>query len=278
MKRILLIPILMVVALSGCVEEELDAMDLSTILVNSGENLDSYRFVTETAMEFKSIEDSTEISMLILRSRNNGAVNLTAQNMSAITSGISNYGDEIYNVQQEVYVIGDVAKIKFNGDWSQAPLQDAENFWALKNIAEKQALLLNSSQLALSGSEMIDGMECSRIEVIPDRKSYESFVFELLESELPLAYVNLTELRDRSTVNWTIWLSNDDGLPRKENVKMELSLTPEIMAQSSDQIEDFLIKIDLDTTTEYLDYNQPLLITLPEGQVIEPFIACACNR
>ena len=278
MKRILLIPILMVVALSGCVDEELDAMDLSTMMVNSGENLDSYRFVTETAMEFKSIEDSTEISMLILRSRNNGAVNLTAQNMSAITSGISNYGDEIYNVQQEVYVIGDVAKIKFNGDWSQAPLQDAENFWALKNIAEKQALLLNSSQVALSGSEMIDGMECSRIEVIPDRKSYESFVFEQLESELPLAYVNLTELRDRSTVNWTIWLSNDDGLPRKENVKMELSLTPEIMAQSSDQIEDFLIKIDLDTTTEYLDYNQPLLITLPEGQVIEPFIACACNR
>lgn len=278
MKRILLIPILMVVALSGCVDEELDAMDLSTMMVNSGENLDSYRFVTETAMEFKSIEDSTEISMLILRSRNNGAVNLTAQNMSAITNGISNYGDEIYNVQQEVYVIGDVAKIKFNGNWSQATLQDAENFWALKNTAEKQALLLNSSQVALSGSEMIDGMECSRIEVIPDRKSYESFVFEQLESELPLAYVNLTGLRDRSTVNWTIWLSNDDGLPRKENVKMELSLTPEIMAQSSDQIEDFLIKIDLDTTTEYLDYNQPLLISLPEGQVIEPLIACACNR
>jgi hypothetical protein len=59
---------------------------------------------------------------------------------------------------------------------------------------------------------------------------------------------------------------------------MELSLTPEVMEQSSDQIEDFLIKIDLDTTTEYLDYNQPLLIILPEGQRIEPFIACACNR
>ena len=39
MKRILLIPILIVVALSGCVEKELNVMDLSAILVNSGENL-----------------------------------------------------------------------------------------------------------------------------------------------------------------------------------------------------------------------------------------------
>ena len=83
MNRVLLIPILIIAALSGCVEEELNALDLSTMMVNSGKNLDSYRFVTETAMEFKSIEDSTEISMLILRSRDSGAVNLTAQNMSA---------------------------------------------------------------------------------------------------------------------------------------------------------------------------------------------------
>jgi len=278
MNRVLLIPILIIAALSGCVEEELNALDLSTMMVNSGKNLDSYRFVTETAMEFKSIEDSTEISMLILRSRDSGAVNLTAQNMSAIISEISSYGDEIYNTQQEVYIVGGAAKIKFNGNWSQAPLQDAENFWALKNTAKKQALLLNSSQLKLSGLEMIGGMECSRIEVMPDRKSYESFVFEQLESELPLAYVNLTGLRDRSVVNWTVWLSNDDGLPRKENVKMELSLTPDIMEQLSDPIEDFLLKIDLNTTTLYLDYNHPLLITLPEGQRIEPIIECACNR
>ena len=278
MNRVLLIPILIIAALSGCVEEELNALDLSTMMVNSGKNLDSYRFVTETAMEFKSIEDSTEISMLILRSRDSGAVNLTAQNMSAIISEISSYGDEIYNTQQEVYIVGGAAKIKFNGNWSQAPLQDAENFWALKNTAKKQSLLLNSSQLKLSGLEMIGGMECSRIEVMPDRKSYESFVFEQLESELPLAYVNLTGLRDRSVVNWTVWLSNDDGLLRKENVKMELSLTPDIMEQLSDPIEDFLLKIDLNTTTLYLDYNHPLLITLPEGQRIEPIIECACNR
>jgi hypothetical protein len=277
MNRVLLIPILIIAALSGCVEEELNALDLSTMMANSGKNLDSYRFVTETAMEFKSIEDSTEISMLIMRSRDSGAVNLTAQNMSAIISEVSSYGDEIYNTQQEVYIVGGAAKIKFNGNWSQASLQDAENFWALKNTA-KQALLLNSSQLKLSGSEMIGGMECSRIEVMPDKKSYESFVFEQLESELPLAYVNLTGLRDRSVVNWTVWLSNDDGLPRKENVKMELSLTPDIMEQLSDPIEDFLLKIDLNITTLYLDYNHPLLITLPEGQRIEPIIECACNR
>ncbi len=45
-----------------------------------------------------------------------------------------------------------------------------------------------------------------------------------------------------------------------------------------DQIKDLLIKIDLNTTTRYRDYNQPLMIMLTEGQRIEPIFGCAFNR
>jgi hypothetical protein len=181
-------------------------------------------------------------------------------------------------MKQEVYVIRDMAKVNLDGNWSQAALQDAKYFWALQNVAEKQDMLLNSSQLVLSGSETIEGQDCSRIEVIPDRKAYESVLFEQLGSVLPLAYMNLTKLYKSSTVNWTLWVSKDDGLPRKEDVMMVFSVTSEMMELPDDQINDFMIEIDLNTTTLYMDYNQPLVITLPEGQRIEPIIGCACNR
>ncbi|OPY51178.1 MAG: hypothetical protein A4E49_02339 [Methanosaeta sp. PtaU1.Bin112] len=279
MNKSLLILVLIVVALSGCVDRELDANDLKTLMANSGRDLDSYRFVTETVQEIKSMDNSTEISTLLIRSLDEGAVNLTAQNMSISTSKSASSGSEaLSSKQQEVYVIRDMAKVKLDGNWSQAALQDAKYFWALQNVAEKQDMLLNSSQLVLSGSEMVGGQDCIRIEVMPDRKAYESVLFEQLGSVLPLAYMNLTELYKSSTVNWTMWVSKDDGLPRKENVNMVFSATSEMMELPDDQINDFKIGIDLNTTTLYMDYNQPLLITLPKGQRIDPIIGCACNR
>ncbi len=279
MKKNLLILVLIVVALSGCVDKELDSKDLKTLMSNSGKNLDSYRFATETVQEIKSMDNSTEASTLVIKSLDKGAVNLTAQNMSISTSKSASSGPEsLQSTQQEVYVIRDIAKVKLDGNWSQAALQDAEYFWALQNVAEKQEMLLNSSQLVLSGSETIEGLDCIRIEVIPDRKAYESVLFEQLGSMLPLAYMNLTKLYKSSTVNWTLWVSKDDGLPRKENVNMVFSVTSEMMQLPDNQIKDFMLKIDLNTTTLYMGYYQPLLITLPEGQRIEPIIGCACNR
>ncbi len=279
MKKSLLILALIVLALSGCIDKEMDAKDLKTLMANSGKNLDSYRFVTETVQEIKSMENSTEASTLEIKSLEEGVVNLTVQNMSISTSKSASSGsDALPSMQQEVYVIRDMAKVKLDGNWSQAALQDAKYFWALQNVAKKQEMLLNSSQLVLSGSETIEGQDCSRIEVMPDRKAYESVLFEQLGSVLPLAYMNLTKLYRSSTVNWTLWVSKDDGLSRKENVNMVFSVTSEIMELPDDQIKDFMLKIDLNTTTLYMDYNQPLLITLPEGQRIEPIIGCACNR
>jgi len=214
----------------------------------------------------------------VIRSLDEGAVNLTALNMSISTmQKVSSGPEALPSMQREIYVIRDMAKVKLDGSWSQAALQDSKYFWERQNVAEKQAMSLNRSQLVLSGSEMVDGQDCNRIDVAPDMQAYESMLFEQLGSMLPLAYMNLTKLYKNSAVNWTLWVSKDDGLPRMENVKMAFSVTPDIMELPSDQVQDFLIKIDLNITTRYRNYNQPVMITLPEGQRIEPIIGCACN-
>ncbi|MGB7546046.1 MAG: hypothetical protein WBL92_10650 [Methanothrix sp.] len=278
MKKILPIIVLIVVALSGCVDKGQDAKDLKRLTANSGKNLDSYRFITETVQEIKSIENSTQ-STLMIRSIDEGAVNLTAQNMSISTRKNASTGlQAMSSMQQEIYVIRDMAKVKLDGNWSQAALQDSKNFWALQNVAEKQDMLLNSSQLKISGSEIVEGQDCSRIEVTPDSRAYESVLIEQMSSVLPMAYMNLSELYKSSTVNWTLWISKDDGLPRKEKMKIEFSVTPDMMELPDNQVNNFLLRVDLNTTTRYKDYNQPLPIKLPEGQRIEPIIGCACNR
>ncbi len=279
MKKHILALTLIAVAISGCIDEEPDAKDPKTLIANSGKNLDSYRFSTETVQEIKTIENSTEASTLMIRTLEEGAVNLTSRNMSISTrKNASSGGDALPLMQREVYVIRDMAKIKLDSNWSQAALQDQKYFWERQNVAENWAMSLNLSQLALSGSGMVDGQDCNRIEVVPDKNAYEELLFEQFGSMLPLAYMNSTKLYKRSTVDWTLWLSKEDGLPRMENVKVALSITPDMLELPSDQIKDFLIKIDLNTTTRYRDYNQPIVITLPEGQRIEPIIGCACNR
>lgn len=38
-----------------------------------------------------------------------------------------------------------------------------------------------------------------------------------------------------------------------------------------------VIKVDLNTSTRYGDYNRPLVVKLPEVQRIEPMFLCACR-
>jgi|GEM_PF-1570131 len=279
MKKFLLILTLVVMALSGCVDKGLDAKDPKALMADSGKNLSSYRFVTETVQEIRAIENSTEAPTIAIRSLDEGAVNLTAQNMSISTRKNASSGLEaLPSMQRDIYIIRDMAKIKLDGSWSQASLQDPKYFWARQNISEKQAMSLNQSKLALSGSGMVDGLDCNLINVTPDMQAYESMLFEQLGSMLPLDYINFTKLYNSSDVNWTLWISKDDGMLRLENVEMVFSVTPDMIELPSDQIGDFLIKIKLNATTHYGDYNQPVVITLPEGQMLEPIIQCACNR
>jgi hypothetical protein len=62
-----------------------------------------------------------------------------------------------------------------------------------------------------------------------------------------------------------------------EIVNIKFSVTPEMMELPYDLIKDFMIKVEMTTTTRYGDYNRPLGVKLPEGQRIEPMFSCACG-
>jgi hypothetical protein len=268
-----------IVAISGCSErapQTKDARYLLADMANSGNNLESYRFVTENVQRIEGLP--TESSELEINSLEEGAVNLSAQNMSiSINRTVISGADDTSSMEQEVYIIGDVAKFKVDDLWSQAALQDTKDFWTSQNMAKEIERLLRSSQLEYSGSEIISLQDCSRISVLPDRLTFETILAEQLGSVLPLAYLNITELYEESAVNWTLWISEDSSLPMMEIVNIKFSVTPEMMELPHDQIDDFEIKVEINTATRYGDYNRPLVVKLPEGQRIEPMFLCGCG-
>jgi|LDZT01.1.fsa_nt_gi hypothetical protein len=281
MRKLIFILMIAIVPISGCSERApptKEARYLLADMATSGNNLESYRFVTETVQKIEGLTTSIEPSELEIKSLEEGDFNLSALNMRiSINRTVRSGAEDVSSMDQEVYVIEDVAKFKVDDVWSQAALQDPEDFWTSQNIAKELERLLKSSQLEYSGSEILSGEDCSRIDVLPDRRAYETILAEQLGSMLPLAYLNITDLYEESSVNWTLWISEDSGLPMMEIVNIKFSVTPEMMELPYDLIKDFMIKVEMTTTTRYGDYNRPLGVKLPEGQRIEPMFSCACG-
>lgn len=283
MKKFLSTLILIIVAFSGCTEKEQGTGEVKASMMSFDkipETIpETYRFVTDSVQKITTFDNSTNASTMVVQSRDEGAVNLTARTMSVLTWKNASYGQEdLPAMRREIYLINDTAKIKLEGNWSQASLQDPEDYWNRQNIAEKQATILNRSQTELSGSELIGGENCYRIKVVPDMETYETVLLEHVGYVLPMDHVNLTDLYRSSAVNWTLWVSMDDYLLRKDHLKMRFSVTQEMTDLPEEQIADLPLEIDLDITTVYREYNQPVEITLPEGQWIVPVIRCANSR
>ncbi|HSD58927.1 MAG TPA: hypothetical protein VLB04_12180 [Methanotrichaceae archaeon] len=279
MKKLLSILILIILAFSGCTERERGVSEVKALMASSDKSLETYRFVTDSVQEITTFDNSTNASTMVVQSRDEGAVNLTARTMSVLTWKNASYGQEdLSEMRREIYLINDTAKIKLEGNWSQASLQDPEGYWNRQNIVEEQATMLNRSQTELSGSESIGGENCYRIKVVPDMETYKTVLLEQVGYVLPMDHINLTELYRSSAVNWTQWVSMDDYLLRKDHLEMRFSVTQEMTDLPEEQIADFPLEVDLNITTVYSGYNQPVEITLPEGQWIVPIIRCADSR
>jgi hypothetical protein len=121
-----------------------------------------------------------------------------------------------------------------------------------------------------SGSEVIGGRDCYRIDAIPDMKAYETLLMEQMGFILPLDFINLTELYRSSDLSWTLWVSKNDDLLRKDHLEMRFVVTPEMTDLPPEELVDFPLEIDLNITTLYSDYNLSVEITLPEGQQLVP--------
>jgi hypothetical protein len=158
----------------------------------------------------------------------------------------------------EEYILNDTAYIKVDGNWTAFRLREP-NLWAQQDQARQQLELLNRSDMALLGSEAVDGQDCYRIRVVPDMQSYASLAEEQLGPSL--GRVNVSQFYKNSTMDVVYWISKKDNLLAKTEMFMTFNLTPESLGETAIDSEEMHMAIRL--IFRFMDFNQKVRDLLP---------------
>lgn len=269
MKRLLLILALVAVAFSGCTEKSPSAEEIKTLMIDSVKNLDSYKFSTESSQHIevfnRSINESNA-STIDVNTMGEGAVNLTGRAMGLMQKvNLVSENKNASTVESETYIFNDTIYTMIDGNWTRLMLPNADLIWSRQNMVRNQAELLNHSQIELLGSENIDGQDTYKVKVTPDMNAYAAVLAEQVGSLLPVSALNLTEMYKNSSVEWTSWITKDTHLLKKNEINMNLTVTPETVGLPVESAGNFEMLIDVSATTLFKDFNQPVEIVLPEG-------------
>jgi hypothetical protein len=289
MKKLLLLALaLMVVALSGCMENGPSAAEIKKSMADSVANVNQYTFEMNSSQNIEVLNRSanvTNTSVVKILSSSQGAIDLAGREMM-VTSLMEIQSDAqsaVPPVSTETYFLNDTVYMRLDNNWTMLKVPDPESIWASQNMAAQQVALLNISQLEVTGSESVDGQDCYKVKVTPDINAYAAVLSEQMGSSMPLAYMNLTELYERGTVDWTSWISKDGSLLKKNDIRMSLAITPETLGLTNES-GDFQMNVDLQTQTLFRNYNQPVSIVLPEDArgatalpVISPAVTAETN-
>ncbi len=278
----------MVVALSGCMENGPSAAEIKKSMADSVANVNQYTFEMNSSQNIEVLNRSanvTNTSVVKILSSSQGAIDLAGREMM-VTSLMEIQSDAqsaVPPVSTETYFLNDTVYMRLDNNWTMLKVPDPESIWASQNMAAQQVALLNISQLEVTGSESVDGQDCYKVKVTPDINAYAAVLSEQMGSSMPLAYMNLTELYERGTVDWTSWISKDGSLLKKNDIRMSLAITPETLGLTNES-GDFQMNVDLQTQTLFRNYNQPVSIVLPEDArgatalpVISPAVTAETN-
>lgn len=274
MKRLLLILALVAVAFSGCMErgpseKELSPGEIKNLMIDSVANLDSYRFNIESTQQIDVFNRSTNdenVSTIKVTTVGDGAVNLTGRAMGVIQSlNIVSENNNATSGRSETYILNDTIYMSMDGNWTSLRLPSADLIWDRQNMVRNQAELINSSDIELQGSEVVDGQDTYKVKVVPNMNTYAAVLSEQVGSILPVGALNLTEMYRNSSLNWVSWITKDTHLLKKNEVQMSLVVTPETIGIPTNETGDFEMHVNAAATTVFSDFNEPVEIVLPEG-------------
>ncbi|OPY47523.1 MAG: hypothetical protein A4E47_00243 [Methanosaeta sp. PtaU1.Bin028] len=275
MKRLALATaVVIAVALSGCMEkapsEALNSTQIKSLLLDSTEKLNSYQFEIETSQESSFVNlsgNESKTERVTVTSNGKGSVDLEGKYLQMVMTTLARPEGDPENetsTESESYFVNDTIYMKMNGNWTKLALPDAEGLWDRQNMIKNQAALLNTSELEMLGSEKIDGADCYKIKVVPDMRTYASVLSEQMGSSMPLMFLNISALFNQSEMTWTAWVTADEKYLKKIDIKMKMSITPELMNLPLEALGKFRIDSDTVSTTTFGEYNKPVKSELPE--------------
>lgn len=173
--------------------------------------------------------------------------------MMGISMTIDGYGACDRNAQEMYMVLEDAGKIYIVDDWMYMEIAGMgwikmeleEGTWEQEDVTAQQLLVLeNYIEVKILGREQINGVDCYKIEVVPDLQALWDWAMEQ-EDIGDLGYdIDLDELFEE--FNITVWLATDTYFM----VQSRMDMTMQFLGRVSE------------TITCY-DFNEPVDIILP---------------
>lgn len=274
MKKLLMLLALMIVAFSGCVEEKPGPEELKAMMIESVEKVETVTFNTDTDQTINVINNSeTNRTLRTMtfetRSVGDGVLNVTdrAMRMTMTTTAISEDSGDIVS-EMEAYMKGDTMYTKVDGNWTKMPGMP-EEMWDQQNQVKSQAELLNASEIELVGSEKVNGEDAYKVNVVPDMETFTAILNQQIGS-MPFYIMNMTEIFEETDMGWTTWISKGSHLPLKTQVALEMAITADMMGLPAGEMGEIEMEIESDSTVVYSNYNEPVVIEVPQEALAAP--------
>ncbi len=304
MKRLLLVLMLIVVAISGCTEKapsetSQSAGDFKALAIKSADNLSSYSLqssVTQILKLTTAGANATSENETTITENAETVASVNLSGFQAMASGSSKSVVEqpglpanSSSTQAVVYQIGNSTYVKDEkGGWTH--LKDprtAEEIWGKGNNNQVKALAdtINQSQIEDSGSEIIDGVDTYKLKILTGKGDYEnlyntafSVAAKLTQYPMLMPSINSTELNETAKIEKLVWITKDNYLPKKYQSSLSFDTTPEIiggmdpntgsMRMFNQSVRLGKISVSIETTDLYSDFNKPMDI-IPPAEALE---------
>lgn len=317
MKRLFLFLVIAVaLAVSGCTEKgpgdnAPTPGEIAAKAVSAANNLSAYSLTSSvnetlklkaneenaTTERFVTISNGVEAKLSMnLTSFMAKAIMITSNSTQITGSPANGSSSEMY-----VYQIGNSTYVKDEmGKWTH--LKDprsAKEIWA--NGSNNQVLNLavgvNSSQIEVVGSEMIDGEDTYKLKITSQKDDYSirdniaieeaSKAADILtrppENIIPIPSINSTELNETGKMEKLVWISQKTYLPVKYQSSVSFNMRPLIEGfidlasnknvKFNQSVSLGEMSVDMVTTDQYSDFNLPVAIAPPEDALkTEPIV------
>jgi hypothetical protein len=256
----------------------LNASELKAVLVESSANLQSYRFLLDMDQmtELVNLSDPAgESQKITSRSFGAGAVNMTQRALKLVMATvILPEGDEGNATAMAVdeYLINDTIYIRIDGNWTSLLIPFSEDMWSQQNTIEQQVEMLNSSNITLQGSEVVEGQDCYKLKANIDMQSLASQLSQT-NSYLPLQPINFSQLFNNATLEAYYWIAKDTHLLKRSDVSESFVISPQDLGLPSTGPENLEMRVYADISMIFDGFNESIKIELPvEAEMAEALL------
>jgi len=269
---ILAISLVLVMALSfaACGGEPLpSAQEIVDGATQALGDVRTYQFEITTTMDVTGESEGEDFEGAMTMEYG-GALDLENSQMSISATATMNTamtGADYTDMSTETYVIDDMMYMMTETSdagitWMKTAMPT--EYWARIDQIEAQVEILGTSQIEVTGSEKVGGVDCYVLEVTPDKgQLWRLFMQQMgMTSDMmpDIGQEFLSEIFRSFSVKQ--WIAKDTYFLMKIEVEMAMEVTPEIMGSPDEEGE---AAIDVFMTMLAYDYNQPVSIELPPG-------------